>query len=156
MRADLIRDLLTDLRDAAVAVLTDPPERQYVGHGNFAHDCPLIATRVVSLRTETVDAGLGQPSCAVIPVIQLELTVMRCYPAVDGATIPDAAELTAASLTLADDAVAISGGLLERWEAGTLFPTVGDHCDRVSIGNLDPVGPGGAIAGWRISIDVRT
>jgi hypothetical protein len=156
VRADLIRDLLTDLRDAAVASLTDPPDRQYVGHGNFAHDCELVATRVVGLRTETADAGTGQRSCAVIPVITLELTVMRCYPTVDGEGIPDAAELTTASLTLADDAVAITGGLLDRWEASTLFSSVGDHCDRVVIGNLDPVGPGGAIAGWRVTIEVRT
>lgn len=156
MDSTLVRDLLTDLRAAAVGVLTDPPARQYAGHGNFAHDCELVAAHVTSIRAEQPDGARGAPGCALVPVVTLQLTVMRCYPAVDGDGIPDADELTAATLVLADDAVALSGGLLDLWAAGTLFPTVDFHCDRVEVGVLEPVGPGGGVAGWRISFDVRT
>jgi len=156
VKATLIRDLLTDLVSNAASVLTNPPDRQYVGHGSFAHDCELLASQVVTVLTETADAGRGSQSCAVIPVIGLQLTLLRCYPAIDGDGIPDAAELTAASLQLADDAVALTGGLLDLWDTNALFPTVGDHCDKVELGNLEPVGPSGGTAGWRIRFEVRT
>lgn len=156
MKATLVRDLLTDLLDAAVSVLTDPPARQYVGHGDFAHDCELLAVRLQSIRTEAPDQMAGGQGCALIPVITLQLTLLRCYPAVDGDGIPDADELTAASLVLTDDSVGLSGGLLAMWEENTLFPTAGFHCDKVTVGVLDPVGPAGGTAGWRISFEVRT
>lgn len=155
MKATLVRDLLGDLLTAAAAVVTAPPERQYVAHGNFAHDCELLAVRLVNVVAESDDQGAGAPACAVIPVLRLEVTLLRCYPKVDE-NLPTAAELTAASATLADDAVALTGGLLARWSAGTLFPTAGIHCDRVEIGELTPVGPSGGIAGWRTTFDVRT
>lgn len=156
MKATLIRDLLTDLLDAAVAVLDSPPDRQFVAFGGFAHDCELVAVQAMSVRTESSELGAGFAACAVVPVIPLRLTVVRCYPSLDSDGIPAATALTDASLGLADDAVAITGGLLDKWSDGTLFPTVGVDCDRVEIGTMDPVGPSGGYAGWRITFDVRT
>lgn len=155
MKSTLVRDLLTDLLASAVAVVTAPPSRQFVAHGAFAHDCELLATNLVIGSTEADDLGAGAPSCSVIPVLQLQVTLLRCYPTV-GDDLPTPEALTAASLTLADDAVALTGGLLDRWSAGTLFPTAGIDCDRVEVGELTPVGPAGGYAGWRTSFDVRT
>lgn len=156
MDATLVRKLSNDLLAGAVAELTDPPDRQFVAHGDFAHDCELLAVRTLSIRTEAPDLHRGGPGCSVIPVIVLQLTLLRCYPAVDSDGTPEAAELSAASLVLADDAVALSGGLLDRWSAGTLFPSAGVHCDKVEVGVLEPVGPAGGMAGWRISYEVRS
>lgn len=156
MDATLIRKLLDDLLDAAVAALTDPPDRQFVAHGAHAHDCEMVASRLVALRTDTVEGARGMAGGPVIPVVTLRVLLLRCYPAVDSDGLPDAAELTTASQTLADDAVDLSGGLLARWEAGTLFPTAGIHADRVEIGLLEPVGPSGGYAGLSVDVEVRT
>jgi hypothetical protein len=154
--ATLVRKLCNDLLAGAAASLSDPPERQFVAHGDFAHDCELLAVRTVSIRTEAPDLHLGGAGCSVIPIVTLQLVLLRCYPTMDGPEPPAPAALTAASLQLADDAVGLSGGILDRWSAGTLFPTALIHCDKVQIGILDPIGPLGGIAGWRISYEVRT
>jgi hypothetical protein len=154
VRSGIVKDLGNDLLAAAVDVLTDPPERQFFGHGSFAHDCELVAVSVLSIEVDQPDLAAGSQACALVPIVNLQLTVLRCYPTVaDDA--PTAAALTAASSTLADDAVAISGDLLDRWSADTLFPTAGVHCDRVDFGDLRPVGPEGGIAGWRVSFAIR-
>lgn len=155
MEPTLVRDLLTDLRAAVVAVLTDPPARQLIGHGAFAHDCEMVGVRLATITFETADLGAGSPGCAVVPVIPLQLVVLRCWPTVDSGGIPDAAEITAASLTLADDAVAVTGALLDLWRAGTLFPTVGVHCSRVEFGPLEPIDPEGGIAGLTQTVSIR-
>lgn len=156
MKATLIRDLLTDLLAAAVDVVTDPPERRYVAHGEtFAHDCELLASSLVSVRAEQPEPALGAAGCTLIPVVTMRLTILRCYPKLEP-EIPAAAEIQAAAVVLADDAVALSGGILDKWSAGTLFPTAGIHCDRVSISDLLPISPSGGLAGWRIGFDVRT
>lgn len=156
MDATLIRKLLTDLLTASVAALTDPPDRQFVAHGDHAHDCEMVATRLLTIRTESIEGARGMRGGPVIPIVSLRVLVLRCYPTVDGDGTPAADALTAASLTLADDAVDLSGGLLDRWEAGTLFPTAGIHADRVEVGLVEPVAPEGGLAGLRIDVDVRT
>lgn len=156
MDATLVRKLLTDLLAGAVAALDAPPDRQLVEHGDFAHDCEMVATNLQAVRAEQPDLIRGMAGGPVIPILTLRVTLLRCYPSVGGDGIPDAAAITAACLTLADDAVALSGGLLDRWSDGTLFPTAGIHADRVELGSLTPVSPEGGLAGWRVDVDVRS
>lgn len=165
----LLRSLADDLLDVAVAALTPdpldeadprttPPDNQYVAHGlAFAWDCELVA---VSIERLTLERAQGRGSgCAVIPAVTLAVTVLRCYPKAgdDGNDVPAPETIAEAARVLAVDAAALGGGILTAWENGTLFPsspTIG--CQRVTIfPGVDPLGPAGGFAGWRLRLDVR-
>lgn len=161
----LLRSLTDDLLDAAVFVLTPsgdpyvddqrtaPPAMQYVAHGlNFAWDCELVAASIVAVRMER-QAGHG---CAVIPVATLAVTLLRCYPkAGDGGdNVPSSDEINAAARVLAVDAGALAGGLVDAWADGSLFAAV--PCSAVTIiPGIEPLGPAGGLAGWRVTLEVR-
>ena len=158
MRTDVVDDLLTDLLDAAVASLTDPPDRQGKEHGAFAHDCEML---VVHVEGVTFDS-LGQPSgayvrVATIPSVQLVVTLLRCWPTPEhGKTEPSMAAITAAAAGLAQDGAALTHGISSRWADGTLFPTAAVDADDVTLApGLAPVGPEGALAGWTFSLSVN-
>lgn len=169
MRPDLLADLATDLLAAAVESLTpdpddaqdpraDPPARRLIAHnpGTFAWDCELVAVSLTGLVLETPrPAGVGS-RCSVIPAAALVVTLLRCYPTVQGDLgIPDAEAITAASEQLAIDGAALAGGLMAMWAAGTLFPLAAIGCGKVTLGPLDPIGPSGGLAGWRFTVTVR-
>lgn len=161
----LLRSLADDLLDAAVFALTPsgdpyvddprtaPPAAQYVAHGlNFAWDCELLAASVVGVRLER-QAGRG---CATIPVATLALTLLRCYPkAGDGGdAIPSSDEIDTAAKVLTVDAAALAGGLVDAWSDGSLFTAV--PCSAVTIiPGVEPLGPAGGYAGWRVTLEVR-
>lgn len=151
----ILRKIADDLLVSAVAVLADPPARQVIVHGVFALDCEMVAVRLLGLTMDGVDDDLGRPSCVIIPNAAFDVTVIRCYPTVDQGGEPAADEISTAARTLLDDAVALSGGIADRWSAGTLVPSAGNHCDRVTVGPLTPVNPQGGVAGWRSTITVR-
>ena len=81
MNAATILVLLDDLLDSAVAELTSPPARRFVAHGAFAHDCELVASRLVEWSLAPVDQRAPFP---VINEITLSVTVIRCYPRAAG------------------------------------------------------------------------
>lgn len=161
------RQLATDLLNAAASALTPdggdpddprtaPPDRQYVAHGlNFAWDCELLASSLVRVTLER-QAGRG---CAVIPVVSLAVTLLRCYPKAGdlGDEIPAASEIDQAAQVLAIDATALAGGLNDAWGSGDLFPSVPSiGCAQVTLfPGVEPLGPAGGLAGWRVTLDVR-
>lgn len=161
----LVRSLLDDLLATAVAALTPdpldnddprtaPPDRQLVAHGDFAWDCELVAVRLDRLG---LDRPPGQPNtCAVVPVATVSATVLRCYPKAGdgGEEIPSAEAIDTAARVLAVDAAALADGIATSWADGSLFDPV--PCSRVTIvPGVEPLGPDGGLAGWRVTLDVR-
>lgn len=144
--------MLEDLLAVSVAALDDPPDRQFVAHGDFAHDCPLVAVRIIDFvhEPQTNDGG-----CAVIPVVTFDVTVLRCYAAsTEQQPVPTAESITDDALVLARDANDLSAEILDQSAAGTLFDGV--TCGDVNLsGGLEAVGPEGGIAGWRLTLSVR-
>lgn len=157
MNPSIVSDLLDDLLAAAVDAVTDPPSLQGVRHGVFAHDCEML---VVHCSGITFDA-LGDPSgnvlrTAVIPAVELTVTLVRCWPVPEeGKTSPPAATITTAARGLATDGAELVGGLAAAWADGTLFPTADVNADDVTlIPGLSPVDPEGGLAGWRFALSV--
>lgn len=150
-----------DLLAAVVDVLTpgnapddrtEPPERRFVAHGTFAHDCELVAVRVDGIELRPVDGS--STGCVQIPRVTFGVTVLRCYPD-DVEPPPSAVALTEASRVLNVDAWHLVTGLVARLAAETLFTAVNVDCDAVTISpGLTPVGPEAGIAGWRLTVGV--
>lgn len=156
MNATTIQTLLDDLLDSAVAELTAPPARRFVAHGQWAHDCECVASRVVGWTLAPIDQVADYP---VINEITLAVAVLRCYPSPEGgAVIPEAADLTTASNTLAVDLAELTEGLSARWEAGTLFPSLSPNAlVGTSAGWIAArsIGPEGGFAGWEVTVSLR-
>jgi hypothetical protein len=147
--------MASELLAAVVADLPDPPDRQVVEHGpgRFATDCEMVSVSVASGEFDTY-GGQGQAGCVVTPVVTFDCYWSRCWPAIDGEGIPDAAEITAAAQLLNVDLASVTTGLLQRWSDRTLFSTMPD-CERVALGQVSPVGPSGGMAGFRFLVSVR-
>ena len=161
MNAATIVTLLDDLLDSAVAELTAPPARRFVAHGEWAHDCECVTSRVVewTFAPESRVADYQVADYPVINQITLAVAVLRCYPSPDGTTVvPDVADLTTAANVLAADLAELTEGLSTRWEAGTLFPNlspntlVGAQAGWIAA---RAIGPEGGFAGWEVSVTVR-
>lgn len=159
-----MRDLLDDLLDTAVASLTPsgdpyvddprtaPPATQIVAHGTWAWDCEAVVVHLVRLSLDSAPAG----ACSFLPTATVAATILRCYPKAgdEGEPVPDPATIDDAARVLAIDAAALAGGIGEAWADGSLFSQV--PCGRVFIvPGVEPLGPGGGFAGWRVTIDVR-
>lgn len=163
--------LLNDLLAAAVEVLTPdpddgddprtpPPDRRYLAHGPdaFAWDCELLAVHLLGIRLESDDPAGVSRACVAMPVIDLAVTLLRCYPKAGdaGGIIPSAEDITAAAEVLAVDAAALAGGVADMWADGTLFPTAGVGCGKVTLSpGVTALGPEGGYAGWRLTLAVR-
>ena len=161
MNAATIVTLLDDLLDSAVAELTAPPARRFVAHGEWAHDCECVTSRVVewTFAPESRVADYQVADYPVINQITLAVAVLRCYPSPQGGTIiPAAADLTTATNTLARDLAELTEGLSTRWAAGTLFPSVSPNTllgAQVGWVGARPIGPEGEFAGWEATLLVR-
>lgn len=150
----VIADLLSDLLSTAVGLLTTPPERQLVVHGDdFAHDCEMLAVHVSSIGFGTIAPPNGGRSCIVVPSVTLVVTLLRCWPTITTDGAPTAEAITTAAVALADDGSALALGFAN---CDGLFPSVDQvSCDDVSfVPGLDPIAPEGGLAGWTFTLDV--
>lgn len=147
----MIDAYLTELLAAAVDAVVDPPERQYVAHGDtFAHDCELLVSRLVTYAFERTDPN----GCLLVPVAVLEVRLLRCYPKLDGGRIPAPAEIGAAATALAADGQALMDGIADAVAAGTLFDDT--CCADVTLDpGLAPISPEGGYAGWTLTLTLR-
>ena len=146
--------LLEDLLDAAVASIgVTAPARQFVAHGSNALDCEHVSVEIVDASVSPIDPAM----CAGIDTITFAVEVVRCYIAATGDNpIPAASGIGADSYTIAFDLGALMGGLGDRWEAGTLFPSLPAlDCGQVQIIGAQPVGPECGYAGWRLTVTVQ-
>ena len=145
--------LLDDLLTSAVAVIPNPPARQFIAHGSNALDCEHVSVEIVDASVSPIDPAM----CAGIDTITFAVEVVRCYIAATGDNpIPAASGIGADSYTIAFDLGALMGGLGDRWEAGTLFPSLPAlDCGQVQIIGAQPVGPEGGYAGWRLTVTVQ-
>lgn len=153
MQTTAVRDLLRGLLTNVVGSLTDPPARQYVAHGDrFAHDCELVATRVVQIGFDSSDTGPlpGHARQVMVPVVGLQAIWLRCWPSSD-----DADGITTVAEQLAVDVGAVGTGLTHAWADGTLFTGMVNRSNLVTIGPAQPISPEGGLAGWRQTVNVR-
>lgn len=169
MNPVVIRSMLDDLLTVAVDVLTPdpldpddprtaPPEFQTVHHGPglFSWDCEMVATAVERFQFVTPPlTGGGPPPCAVLPEITVAVTLLRCWPTPQGGDLPTSTEIDAAASVLAVDLAALAGGIADAWADGSLFPTAGIECGRVTLGIVEHRGPSGGLAGWWLPLTVR-
>lgn len=148
----MISTWLDELLAAGVAALADPPARQFVAHGDFAHDCAQLAVRLAgyTMIPQTDDGG-----CAVIPQATFGVQLLLdCWPtAKQGQPFPPATDISTAAKAAADAGEALLNGVHDANEAGTLFS--GRCCDDVNISALDPIGPESGLVGWALTISVR-
>lgn len=150
----MISTMLDELLAAAVAAVppVDLPERQFVAHGDFAHDCAQLAVRLAGyeLIAQTDDGG-----CAVIPSATFEVQLLLdCWPTAKAdKPFPDAADISTAARRAADAGVAMLDGIHDASADGSLFSE--RCCDDVNISDLDAVGPEAGIVGWALTVSVR-
>jgi hypothetical protein len=153
MATEVLTTLLNDLLAAAVSVVENPPERRFVAHGAWAHDCESVTVKVTDVRL-TQMANVG---CSAQIVTTLAACVLRCYPGPDpDGNPPTAATITTAAQQLADDIEDLTTGLLDLYGAGTLFSVADLDCSQVQWIGARPLGPEGLIAGWEVSLTVSS
>lgn len=141
-----------DLLDLAVGLLPTPPERQYVSHGEPAYDCDQLTVHLERLRPKIADRGLD--TCMVAPVAPLVVTLLRCITnATEQQPIPPADVIHAENLALLEDGWRLWKGLTRAWATGAWPADV--PCDKVRWGVMEPRGPSGYLAGWRIGVEVE-
>lgn len=94
--------------------------------------------------------------CLLIPDLIVTLDVARCWPTPDDGGAVDPAAEEKAALQIARDAEILWYGLGALRQSGELFPSFqGLDCDAVPLGQMIPVGPLGALAGFSWRIDVH-
>lgn len=142
-----------DLLSSAVAVLPNPPTRQFIAHGAWALDCECVAVEILDAAVSEIDPA----QCAGIDTITLGVSIVRCYIATTSdQPTPAASDINADSYTLAYDLGQLIGGLGDRWAAGTLFPSLPDlSCGQVQFPGVLPKGPEGGYAGWQVNVSVK-
>lgn len=151
--AGFLDDLLAEAVTAiTVAGAEPPPERQYVAHGAVTWDCELLTVHLLHVRPKLVDPRSER--CAILHVATMQVTLLRCHPAVDDRGTPPTAEaLSIAGRALAVDGQALWKGLTRAWAEGA-WP-VNIPCSAVTWGVLEPLAPSGGFAGWRVEVAVR-
>lgn len=148
----LVADLADELLTTAMAALDDPPERTLVSHGEPAYDCAQLTVHVVRLQPKP-GVPNGSERCTVYPTLRLAVTLLRCVTAVEEGSdpIPSAETLHAENMALAEDGWRLWKHLTGAWARGELPGELG--CGVVRWGALEPRGPIGGLAGWRIEIE---
>lgn len=155
-----MEDLLAGLLGTALNVATEalqepatetgPPERRYVSHGAPAADCEMLATYALPARVLPA-AG---PGCATIPVASFAVVLYRCVTAVADSPEPGpppTSTLDAEARSLAVDGWALLRGFLAARRGGEFSADSGS----VTVGPLQPLPPGGGIAGWQLNVEVQ-
>jgi hypothetical protein len=148
----LLDGLLAEAVNALTLADREVPDRQLVAHGSVTFDCELLAVHLIHMRPKVADPRVER--CAILHHATMQVTLLRCYPMVnDQGTPPSAVTLTAAGRGLAADGQALWKGLTRAWVEGS-WPE-GIPCSRVTWGVLEPIPPGGGLAGWRLEVAVR-
>lgn len=143
------------LAEAAEALNTtdeamDAPARQYVSHSEPAWDCEQLTVHVPRVQPQLVDRR-GDDTCAVRLVATLVVTLVRCLPSAESES-PSAEQLNTDYSQLLVDGYTMLKHLTRQWATG-MWPE-GTLCSAVKWRNMEPRGPGGGYAGWRIEADV--
>lgn len=159
MNVEVVQTLLTDLLASTVAVVDLPPARQFVAHGAWAHDCESVTSRLGEMRLEPL-LNVGGATAS---LVTLHATVIRCVSGTDEhGMAPTAAAIQADALLLADDLGDMIQGLSDRWGLGcgvpgSLFPNVPEFCcGTVDFAGARAIGPEGKLAGWELTLIVRS
>lgn len=146
MLYELAEDVLAECEQLLDQTVTgrDLPERRYVSHGQPpVEDCDGVLV-VWWANVDTRQIGIREAD-QTVRVAGLVVDVWRCWPTGDTHP-PTVAELSEASLTLADDVDRLTSGL-------ALF--LGGRCGPVEWSPAQPLGPLGGLAGWRIQVNVE-
>jgi hypothetical protein len=145
--------LCNDLLASALSCITNPPARQFVAHGRWAHDCEAVVVAITSIAMEPFAPAM----CATKDVVSMSVYVVRCFVDMDDdGNPPAAADITADAVQAAGDLGALVGGLGDRWGAGTLFPSIVHlTCEQVTFVGSNPIGPEGGLAGWELQLTVN-
>lgn len=150
----LLADLASELLDEATAALPDPPERVYVAHGEPAYDCAQLTVHVVRVQPRLATNTAGTERCTVQLLVRFAVTLLRCVTAVERDTtnpIPTMETLEAENLALAQDGWRVFKHLTRAWAEGVIPSTL--SCGQVRWGALEPRGPMGTLAGWRLEVE---
>lgn len=113
-------ELCTDLLDAVVDIVDDPPDRRYIAAGPPVLDCEQITVHASGV-TAVHPPGAGRAPCAVIPAATLTAVLVRCTTT---APTPPADVLDSEGTRTLTDAAAMWTGLTDRWHNGLLFDGV--------------------------------
>lgn len=127
------------------------PGRQYISHGEPAHDCDQLTVHAARITPKLVSDPAAEV-CAIQHVITVVLTLVRCLPSAEHEQ-PTAEQLNGEARQLAIDGWAIWKHLTRQWTTGN-WPTVATSCKAVKWRNAEPRGPLGQMAAWRIEFDV--
>ena len=102
--------------------------------------CGMLYVRLASMFPSTVfpEQDTMSASCSTERALAVEVGVLRCLPVEADGTAPDGATLTAVSLSILDDAMALCQ-TIQGWAAA--------NDQRYLLGAWEPLGPQGACAG---------
>lgn len=158
----IVRAVLTDLRDAAIAAygnvadapLPVPTPRVPPSGQSVVTDCgDLLLVNCTGITS----AFQGPPEqCAIVMQVNASVTVTRCIPNLtnQGRPAPNATQ-TAAALSLADDLTTVYLGLVTACQAGTLWGSFdGLGCGDTKFRNGVP-GASGGIGWWTVPVQVN-
>lgn len=146
--SSLGEDLLASCLEAYDAAGSPPVPAGLLHHDGPAPtiDCgDLLIVQLVSLTS----AFQGPPeACAIVPRFTYSVTVTRCIPNLnDWGSVAGDAELTAAAVALADDAMTLWAGVTADCKAGTLWVSVPSlECADTQFRDMRPGAQGGI--GW--------
>lgn len=143
-----LAEVVAGLNDTTEAL--DAPARQYVSHSEPAWDCEQLTVHVPRVQPQLVDRR-GDDTCAVRLVATLVVTLVRCLASAESEE-PSAEALQADYGQLLVDGYTMLKHLTRQWATGQ-WPE-GLVCSAVKWRNMEPRGPAGGYAGWRIEADV--
>lgn len=147
----LLADLADELLGEATEGVVSPPERVYVSHGEPAYDCEQLTVHLVNVQPKLA-APPGSSLCAVMLTARYAVTLLRRVTTIkDGDDpIPTGPELHEQYMALAAEGWTLYKHLTGAWAHGELPADLG--CGVVTWGALEPKGPAGGLAGWRIDL----
>lgn len=136
--------LAQQLRDLVTTTLLDagrPVGRSYISHGAPAWDAcgeDQVTVHLAPLSFRSTGSGRQQQTRLDVGLV---LQVVRCVPVpADDGTPPPAVDLDTSAVGLLDDAARVVYGVL----AAEWIPA----CTGLTLGQMNPLGPLGGVAGW--------
>lgn len=147
---------LESVLTTAASKLTTSVDRQFVSHGLPPFDCPnQLTVHISALRATNplTRSDIGPQCKAVIPAMDLAVTIVRCVPTLlDNGKLPSATDITTANQQLLQDLWELWRGLVDETIDGTLIPGLG--CSAFTWRQAVPIGPSGGFAAWQLNLEV--
>ena len=153
------------LASAALSFAPSPPARQFVSwvgldRGGPAWDCDSLVVHMNGLRwtrgLEGAAKGLSRPGVGhALVVIRFHVTLIRCGAPVPGprGQAPTAEVIDEHAALMLTDLWRCARYLKARFRAGDLFgDALSGCCEAVDFEAVEPLGPQGAMAAWRLIV----